>query len=92
MSNIQICYGNVIDSATLTAIGQSAQLPVENLKTISRGQVFRCNPPRQVITGVLPVAQMLGMIAIWCPKVDWSIGNFDAYFYHVTIGSRFKTI
>ena len=79
--NIKIGYFNAIDGASLTATGVSAQLPIDNVKTINRGQVFRSNTT-QTITGVFSSTQEIGMTAIWCPKSEWGNSHFDVTFYN----------
>lgn len=74
--NIKIGYGNVIDNAVLTGYGAtSGNLPVENIKTIRRGQVFRMNPAVSTATTssikitLLEPAQ-ISCVACWFPTDD----------------------
>jgi hypothetical protein len=58
-------------------------LPVDNLKTIARGQVFRGNMTTQTIECTFEKASLIGAIALWLPVQSWNSDNrFDVEIYN----------
>lgn len=83
VSNIKIGYANLIDSATLLATGVSANLPVLNLKTLARGQIFRGTASSQTIEITFASPALVGCVALWLPTFTWiETDGFDAQIYN----------
>ena len=82
MSNIKIGYANAIDFATLTATGVSSNLPIDNVKTTNRWQVFRANSTIQTITGTFDTVRQIGVVALWLPTGNAQNLTFDVELYN----------
>lgn len=83
VSNIKIGYANLIDSSTLSATGVSENLPILNLKTLARGQIFRGTASSQTIEITFASPALVGCVALWFPTFTWlETDGFDAQIYN----------
>lgn len=83
VSNIKIGYANLIDSSTLSATGVSENLPILNLKTLARGQIFRGSASSQTIEITFASPALVGCVALWLPTFTWiETDGFDAQIYN----------
>lgn len=83
VSNIKIGYANLIDGATISATGVSENLPILNLKTLARGQIFRGSASSQTIEITFASPALVGCVALWLPTFTWiETDGFDAQIYN----------
>lgn len=78
MNNLRLGYNNVIDNCDLTAtVSNYLFLPVSNLKSLSRTELFRCSA-NQEIKGNMAAISAVGMVALWRHTLT---GTWSLYLY-----------